>query len=67
MSQLRDIFKAHKFYFAAQKMKVSIESFLSKYDEICSFLRIWSHLLKQFCMKNFIFMQCFLFLLFEMI
>ena len=41
--------------FAAQKMKFFIKDFLSKYDEIRSFLRIWSHLLKKSLMENFIF------------
>ena len=27
----------------AQKMKLSIKDFYSKCDQICSFLRIWSH------------------------
>ena len=40
---------------AAQKMKFSITDFVSKCDQICSFLRIWSHLLKKSSMKNFIF------------
>ena len=31
----------------AQKMKFSINDFFSKFDQICSFLRIWSHLLKK--------------------
>ena len=39
----------------AQKMKFSIKYFFSKCDQICSFLRIWSHLLKNSLMKNFIF------------
>ena len=39
----------------AQKMKFSIKSFFSKFDQICCFLRIWSHLLKKSLMKNFIF------------
>ena len=39
----------------AQKMKFSIKDFFSKCDQICSFLRIWSHLLKKFLMENFIF------------
>ena len=30
----------------AQKMKFSIKGFFSKCDQIHSFLRIWSHLLK---------------------
>ena len=36
-------------------MKFSIKDFLSKYDEIRSFLRIYSHLLKKSLMENFIF------------
>ena len=39
----------------AQKMKFSIKDFFSKSDQIRSFLRIWSHLLKKSFMKNFIF------------
>ena len=39
----------------AQKMKFSINNFFSKCDQICSFLGIWSHLLKKSFMKNFIF------------
>ena len=42
----------------AQKMKFSIKDFLSKYDRIRNFLRIWSHLLKKSLMENFIFVQC---------
>ena len=38
-----------------QKMKFSIKGFFSKCDQIRSFLRIWSHLLKKFLMENFIF------------
>ena len=32
----------------AQKVKFSIKDFFSKYDQIWSFLRIWSHLLETF-------------------
>ena len=39
----------------AQKKKFSIKHFFSKYDQIRSFLRIWSHLLKKSLMENFIF------------
>ena len=39
----------------AQKMKFCIMDFYSKYDQIRSFLRIWSHLLKKSVMENFIF------------
>ena len=39
----------------AQNMKFAIKDFFSSYDQICCFLRIWSHLLKKSLMKNFIF------------
>ena len=39
----------------AQNMKFSIKDFFSKCDQIRSFLRIWSHLLKKSLMENFIF------------
>ena len=39
----------------AQKMKFSIKDFFSKCDQIRSFLRIWSHLLKKLLMENFMF------------
>ena len=35
--------------------KFSIKDFFSKRDRICSFLRIWSQLLKKSLIKNFIF------------
>ena len=38
-----------------QKMKFSIEYFFSKCDQIRSFLRIWSHLLKKSLMEDLIF------------
>ena len=41
--------------FTAQKMKFSIKDLLSKCEQIRSFLRIRSHLLKKFLMENFIF------------
>ena len=37
----------------AQKTKFSIKYFVSKCDQICSALRIWSHLLKKSLMENF--------------
>ena len=37
----------------AQKMKFFIKDFFSKCDQICSFLWIWSHLLKKSLMENF--------------
>ena len=39
----------------ARKMKFSIKDFFSKCDQIHSFLRIWSHLLKRSLMENVIF------------
>ena len=44
----------------AQKMKCSIKDFFSKCDQIRSFLRIWSHLLKKSLMKTSFFVQCLL-------
>ena len=41
-------------YITAQKMKFSIKDFFSKCDQIRSFLRIWSHLLKKSLTENFI-------------
>ena len=41
--------------YTKQEMKFSIKDFFSKCDQIRSFLRIWSHLLKKFLMVNFIF------------
>ena len=41
----------------AQKMKLPSQDFISKCDQIHSFLWIWSHLLKKFSFENFIFMQ----------
>ena len=39
----------------AQKMKFSIKGFFSKFYQIRSFLRIWSHLLKKSLLENFFF------------
>ena len=39
-----------------QKMKFPIKDFFSKCDQIRSFLRIWSNLLKKFLMENVIFL-----------
>ena len=41
-----------------QKMNFLIKDFFIKCDQIRTFLRIWSHLLKKFFMKNFIFVPC---------
>ena len=40
----------------AQKMKFSNKDFFSKCYQICSFLLIWSHLLKKSLMESFIFL-----------
>ena len=37
-------------------MKFSVKDFFFKYEQILSFLRIWSHLLKKSLMENFIFL-----------
>ena len=49
------VIKTGKVVSTAQKMKFSIKDFFSKCDQIRSFLRIWSHLLKKSLMENFIF------------
>ena len=41
-------------WFIAQKMKFSIKDFFSKFYQIRSLLRIWSHLLKKSLIENFI-------------
>ena len=38
-----------------EKIKFSIKDFFSKCDQVCCFLRIWSHLQKKSWMGNFIF------------
>ena len=43
-----------------QNMKFSIKDFFNKCDQICNFLRIWSHLMKKSLIENFIFVQCVL-------
>ena len=45
--------------FTAHKMKFSNKDFFSKCDQIRSFLKIWSHLLKKSLMENFIFCSVF--------
>ena len=49
---IKEIFNDEYF---AQKIKFSITDFLSKCDQTCSLLRIWSHLLKKPLMENFSF------------
>ena len=41
--------------FTIQRINFFINEFFKKCDEICSFLRIWSHLLKKSLMENLIF------------
>ena len=36
-------------------MKFSMNDFFSTDNQMCSFLRIWSHLLQKYLMENFIF------------
>ena len=43
--------------YTAQKMKFSIKVFFSKCDQICSFLWIWSHLMKKSLTKFSFFAQ----------
>ena len=45
----------HILCITTQKMKFSIQDIFSKCDQIRSFLRIWSHLLKKALIENFIF------------
>ena len=45
-------------------MKFSIKDFFSTCDQIRSFLRIWSHLLKKSLMENFTFCGVQFFLIF---
>ena len=40
-------------------MKFSLKAFSSKPDQIRRKLWIWSHLLKKYLMKNFIYCECF--------
>ena len=44
--------------YTTQKMKLSIKDLFGKCEQIRSFLRIWSHLLKKSVMENFTFVQC---------
>ena len=49
------LMKVINFQDTTQKMKFSVKDFFSKRDQIRSFLRIWSHLLKKSLMENFVF------------
>ena len=41
----------------SQKLKFSVKDFLSKCEQIHSFLRIFTHLLKKYLTENFIFVK----------
>ena len=41
-----------------KKKKFPIKDLFNKCDQIRSFLRIWSHLLKKSLIENFIFVPC---------
>ena len=43
---------------SAQKVKFSIKDLFSKFDQISSFLRTWSYLLKKSLLENFISVLC---------
>ena len=47
--------KKPRYMLTTHKAKFSIKNFCHKCDQIHSFLRIWSHLLKKSLMENFIF------------
>ena len=53
--RIESLYFPKEWYITAQKMKFSIKDFFSKCDQIRSFLRILSHLLKKSLMENFIF------------
>ena len=55
--QFRDILRPYQIsMITAQKIKFYVKDFFSKCDQIRSFLRLWSHLLKKSLMKNYIFL-----------
>ena len=47
--------KGDKFTHTAQKVRFSIKDFFSQCDQIHSFIRIWSQLLKKSLIENFTF------------
>ena len=53
--QLQNLLSLQTLKYTTQELKFSIKDFFSKCDQIHSFLRIWSHLLKKSLMENFIF------------
>ena len=60
---MRKIYSWFKRNITAQKMKFSFNDFFSKCDQISSFLRIWSYLMKKSLMENFTF--CIMYVLSE--
>ena len=48
-------FEKQSIHYFEQKRKFLLKGFFRKCDQICSFLRIWSHLLKKSLMEKFIF------------
>ena len=50
--------KASTLTYTTQKMTFSIKDIFSKYEQIRRKLRIWSYLLKQSFMENFIYLCC---------
>ena len=54
INRKRCLFK-EKDSFYLHCIKNQVKDFFSKCDQICSLLRIWSHLLKKSWMENFIF------------
>ena len=55
IAKLKPLFKKVQTRITSQKMKFSTKDFFNKCDQIRSFLRIWSHLLRKSFMENFIF------------
>ena len=55
LSAFSNFASSQPFLITAQKMKFSIKDFFSKCDQIRTFLRIWSHLLKKSLIENFVF------------
>ena len=53
LNKMNECARLRRVRITAQKMKFSITGFFSKCDQIRSFLRVWSHLLKKSLMENF--------------
>ena len=56
----KKIANGKRWIFTAQKMKFFIKDFFSECDQICSFMLIWSYLLKKSLMEIFFFCAVFL-------